>query len=74
MKCAYWQFVTSESWAFNPNRRLWAEAVGRRRLLPGNASFYARNARLYLIDFIGADSQNRTVDPIITNDVLYQLS
>jgi hypothetical protein len=22
----------------------------------------------------GADSQNRTVDPIITNDVLYQLS
>ncbi len=23
---------------------------------------------------IGADSQNRTVDPIITNDVLYQLS
>jgi hypothetical protein len=23
---------------------------------------------------IGADSRNRTVDPIITNDVLYQLS
>jgi integrase len=25
-------------------------------------------------EVIGADSQNRTVDPIITNDVLYQLS
>ena len=22
MKCAYWQSVTSESWAFNPNRRI----------------------------------------------------
>jgi hypothetical protein len=30
--------------------------------------------RSYLIDFIGAATVTRTPDPLITNEVLYQLS
>ena len=30
--------------------------------------------RVYLIDFTGADERNRTVDLLITNELLYQLS
>jgi hypothetical protein len=53
--------------------RLTARTIGerlkRRRARPERVFFFGREG-----SGGGADSRNRTVDPIITNDVLYQLS